>query len=198
MFGRIHWWSHLVLDFYFLGYFWWLFVIIFEKQTVETFPKTLSWCQFCGFYTVVSKECIPLISATFSTSIMEEIFVGMHGFVVFNRNRMSPNVMLLVSYTCFGNSYTWPSGAWLLWPVILFIYQPLFLASTQEFPQGFYWRWWFPRLGYLPAGIGFETTSLFFQTLISQWSPSIFSVPEYIPSFVRISPKLFSFKCIRA
>ena len=35
---------------------------------------------------------------------MEGIVLGMCGFVFFNCSIMSPNVMPLVSYTCFGNN----------------------------------------------------------------------------------------------
>lgn len=75
-----------------------------ETFFLRHFPDS----QSCAFYTVVSKECIPLISQIFFISvkhnlIMEEIVLGMGGFVVFNCSSMSPNVMPLVSSTCFSN-----------------------------------------------------------------------------------------------
>lgn len=95
---------------------------------------------------------------------MEGIVLGMCGFVFFNCSRMSPNVMPLVSYTCFGNSSA------LGLPVTSLVVvtcspvdmpTPVLGLHTRiptrvPFGGGGFQDW-----GYLSASTGFETTGLF-------------------------------------
>lgn len=137
------------------------------------------WCQKNRFFW--SHRSFPSLS---SDLIMGRIILGMGGFVIFNCSRTSPNVIP------FGFLHSLCNDSTLGFPItspVVVTYSPVYMPAPvlglhTRIPTRVPFEMVVSKIGDIcPPATGFETTSLFFQTLISRWSPNIFSFPECFP-----------------